>query len=266
MNGQLGDASYTSRNTPVEVTELSGITGISGGFVHTLFVKDDGTAWAFGNNTKTQLGNGSYGSSNITIHINTFSDIIAVAAGYYTSLFLKSDGTVLGSGRNTEGQIGSGNTNVGLNPLPVVGLSDITEIAGGRAHSMFLKSDGSVYATGYNSNGQLGDGTVTTRTSPVLVIDGGECQPAGIEQVNPHLSNLTVYPNPAQNTVVIKSETNGPKSNGKLFDATGREVLQFSMGSANVESIIDVSSLRPGMYFIRLVDGDKQGLGKFVKE
>ena len=58
--GQLGDGTYTSSNTPVQAaSSLSGITAVASGLYHSLFMKNDGTVWACGNNDFGQLGDGT---------------------------------------------------------------------------------------------------------------------------------------------------------------------------------------------------------------
>ena len=62
--GQLGNGSDTNSTIPVRVLDsdgessLSGIAEISGGWDHTIALRDDGTVWTWGRNTSGQLGNG----------------------------------------------------------------------------------------------------------------------------------------------------------------------------------------------------------------
>ncbi len=68
--GQLGDGTYTDRNTPVQVSSLSGITAIAGGYSHSLALKSDGTVWAWGNNGWGQLGDGTGTNSNTPVQVS----------------------------------------------------------------------------------------------------------------------------------------------------------------------------------------------------
>ena len=56
--GQLGDGTTTHRSTPVQV-ETSGVTSVTAGGNHSLFIKSDGSLWAMGSNYYGQLGDGT---------------------------------------------------------------------------------------------------------------------------------------------------------------------------------------------------------------
>src|SRR6266851_2868592 len=68
--GELGNATFTSNNTPVQVLGpggvgfLTGVTAIAVGGQHSLALKSDGTVWAWGRNILGQLGNGTNTDSN----------------------------------------------------------------------------------------------------------------------------------------------------------------------------------------------------------
>ena len=133
-------------------------------------------------------------------------------------------------------------------------------------YPLFLKDDGSTWACGNNGVGQLGDGTTTDRSSPVQV--DTQCGSVGIKEVNSHFSNLHVYPNPANNSIVVESKVHNSKSTVKIYNVVGQEVIQSSSNPYwdNHRSTIDISSLSAGVYFIRLLDGENESQGKFVKE
>jgi alpha-tubulin suppressor-like RCC1 family protein len=172
--GQLGDGTTTSTSTPLQVggAGFTGITAIAGGSYHSVFLKNDGTAWATGYNGYGQVGDGTWTSRSSPVQVSGLTNIIAITAGYYHSTFLKSDGTVMSCGRNNPyGTLGDGTTTDRNTPVAVSGLTNITAIAGGGRHSVFLKNDGTAWACGLNGNGQLGDGT-TTNTSTAVQVSG----------------------------------------------------------------------------------------------
>jgi len=61
FNGQLGDGTYNyiGINLPEQI-ETNGVTGISAGAYHSMFVKSDGSLWAMGDDEYGQLGDGTY--------------------------------------------------------------------------------------------------------------------------------------------------------------------------------------------------------------
>ena len=193
--GQLGNGTFVGGTSPVQVLGLggvgflTGVTAVAAGqsiyapaysYGHSLAVKSDGTAWAWGSNSNGQLGTGGSNSSTpVQVKSTTGSgyltDVVAIAAGYNYSLALKSDGTVWAWGVNNYGQLGGGTTAQSTLPVQVKDLSGtgyltgIIAIDAGEYHTLALKSDGTVWAWGRNDYGQLGDGTATQRTLPVQV-------------------------------------------------------------------------------------------------
>ncbi len=72
QDGQLGDGTTINRTTPVQVSApvgLSNITSIARGGGHSIFLKNNGTAWACGNNTQGELGDGTDTSRNIPVQL-----------------------------------------------------------------------------------------------------------------------------------------------------------------------------------------------------
>ena len=188
--GQLGDATFTNRLTPVTAVTLgsgSGVVAIAAGLSHAVALKADGSVWSWGSNNNGNLGNPSIvGASNVPVPVvglGSGSGVVALTAGGNFTLALKADGTVWGWGSNNNGQLGIGN--IINQPVPVqvkgpgaVGvLSNIVALSAPPAVNgrfvLALSADGTLWAWGNNSTGQLGDGTTSNRTTPVQVTDVG---------------------------------------------------------------------------------------------
>lgn len=58
-SGQLGDGAAVNRTSIVELTTLSGVQQVCAGSNHTIFVLDDGTVKATGDNAYSKLGIGT---------------------------------------------------------------------------------------------------------------------------------------------------------------------------------------------------------------
>ena len=172
--GQLGNTGVgTQSTTPVAVQGLPALprkaVAVAAGYNHSLALLDDGTVYAWGDNSSGQLGNPAAGTQTST-PVQTITGVVGIAAGSYHSLAVKSDGTVWAWGYNYYGQLGNGNST--QQPIPVQ-ASPISPgavaVAAGSFHSLALLSDGTVRAWGANGSGQLGVGTTTQQPSPVAV-------------------------------------------------------------------------------------------------
>jgi len=95
--GQLGNGTNghgANSNVPVQASNLTGVTAISGGYFHSLALKNDGTVWAWGENPNGNLGDGTNTVSNVPVHAHNLTDVISIAGCYWHSLVLKKDGMV----------------------------------------------------------------------------------------------------------------------------------------------------------------------------
>ncbi|HVU08516.1 MAG TPA: RCC1 repeat- and reductase domain-containing protein [Verrucomicrobiae bacterium] len=158
--GELGDGLNglnVFTNVPEQIIS-SGVVAVAAGAYHSLFLKNDGSLWAAGNNQYGELGDG------FSVDINEPEQIIpngvvTIAAGWFHSLFVKTNGSLWAMGNDFNGQLGDGVVNFNPVSTPEQIISNgVTAIAGGMNHSLFLKSDGSVWSMGQGYNGQLGDG------------------------------------------------------------------------------------------------------------
>ncbi|MCL2707010.1 MAG: hypothetical protein FWE97_02455, partial [Dehalococcoidia bacterium] len=208
-NGQLGNGTTISSNTPVQVSGLTNVTAIAAGGTHNLAIRTDGTVRAWGNNLNGQLGDGTTTQRATPVQVSGLTNVTAIAAGSNHSLATKSDGTVFAWGLNSSGQLGNGTTADSNTPVQVSGLTSVTAVAAGSAHSLARRSNGAVWAWGLNGNGQLGDGTTTSSNAPVQVSG---------------LTNVTAVAAGDSHSFSVKSDGTayawGLNSSGQLGDET----------------------------------------------
>jgi alpha-tubulin suppressor-like RCC1 family protein/chitodextrinase len=171
--GQLGDGTLINRNSPLQVSGLSGIVAVSTGHYHSLALRGDGTVWTWGYNAFGQLGDGSTTRRTSPVQVSGLTNVTYVAAGRDMSYAIRADGTLWAWGLNSSGQLGDGTTAQRTTPVRVGSLTNVIAVAGGRDHSLAVVSSGAVWAWGDNDYGQVGDGTTTDRTSPVSIGLGG---------------------------------------------------------------------------------------------
>lgn len=139
------------------------------GFFHTVALKNDGTVWAWGDNTFGQLGDGTTTYRSSPVQVSGLSGVTAIATKADHNVALKNDGTVWSWGHNYYGQLGDETTINRTLPVQVAGIDGVIAVTTGYENTFFLKGDGTVWGVGSNDQGQLGDGTLTNRTAPVQV-------------------------------------------------------------------------------------------------
>ena len=142
---------------------------IAAGGYHTVFIRSDGSLWAWGLNRSGQLGNATIENRNSPVRIGTDSNWMTIAAGREHTVAVKTDGSLWAWGYNANGQLGDGTTENKSTPTRIGTDSDWLAVASGREHSVAVKTNGSLWTWGYNVNGQLGNGITESRNSPVRI-------------------------------------------------------------------------------------------------
>jgi len=181
-----------TRILPVRIEGLNYVISISGGKNHSMAMKCDGTAYAWGDNTYGQCNVNSHGRPTFARiadfkeveyrgHPVTMSvpvtDILDIAGGESHSLIIRSNGSVWALGNNENGQLGIGATEYvddyyrynKYTPQEITTTSDIADITSKTNHSLAMNSDGALWAWGVNEDGQLGDGTSENSNLPLYI-------------------------------------------------------------------------------------------------
>ena len=78
-------------------------------------------------------------------------------------------------------------------------------------------------------------------------------------------TKLTLFPNPAHSIVYVSSPDASTNQNGTLilYDLRGQMVLTKQI--VNETTGIDISGLKPGVYFVRFSNNRMTGVLKFIK-
>lgn len=182
-NGGLGDNTVTDKSSPVSV--IGGFTDwcqVSAGGNHSLGVRKNGTAWAWGSNACGILGDGTTVSKSSPVLIaGGFTDWcqVSASAGGSHSLGIRQNGTAWGWGCGNTlgcgGWIGDGYCTSRSSPVSVLGgFTDWRQVSAGRDFSLGVRENGTLWSWGINLNAQLGNGLGATysRASPTLVCGG----------------------------------------------------------------------------------------------
>jgi hypothetical protein len=76
------------------------------------------------------------------------------------------------------------------------------------------------------------------------------------------LADLSIYPNPVDDVLVIKTATSLTQKIATVFDITGKKVYNQQL----LNNELNVSSLQSGVYFLRIESNGKSIRRKFIKK
>ncbi len=164
-DGQLGDASTTTRSTPTTIgTNLW--SSIAPGTSHVVARRTDGTLWTWGDGGAVgKHGGGGTFDRNAPAQIGTDTDwSTAVSGSSLNTYAIKTDGSVWSSGAANEGKLAY----PVANPV-AISSGGISAIAMGAWRTHFIRSNGTLWGLGANYTSELGDGTTTRRPNPVQI-------------------------------------------------------------------------------------------------
>jgi alpha-tubulin suppressor-like RCC1 family protein len=196
------------------VVGQSGVPSITGGPVHSVALRADGSVWTWGDNSFGTLGDGtSVSSSKNPIQPVGLSGVRLISAGQYHTAVVLSDATVRSWGTNTSGEVGDGSTTEKRVPTVVPALSNIVAVDCGVSFTLALRASGTVAAWGYNAQGQIGDGSSgNNRFTPVTVqgLDHVVAVAAGLDHSLALKSDGTVWAWGANGNGQLGNGTNTP--------------------------------------------------------
>ena len=177
-NGQLGDGTYTNRNTPT-VTNSLGINRtaieISAGHSHTCVILDNGLVSCWGDNSYGQLGDGTNSTKNtptLTSSLGLGRAAVSITAGKFHTCAVLDNGSISCWGYNAAGQLGDGTYTDRYTPISIYSTTVDNQrarvIEAGDFHTCAIYGDelgnvesGTNWNTwmkcwGLNTDGQLG--------------------------------------------------------------------------------------------------------------
>jgi alpha-tubulin suppressor-like RCC1 family protein len=163
-NAELGDGTFVSRYSPIQIdTDVSQSFG-GGGAAGTLYIKNDSTLWGMGYNAHGQFGDPATVGYYLTQSIQLDTNVACAAMGEHYILYKKNDNTLWGRGLNNYGQLGTGDTSNRTASIQIA--SDVVSLAAGAYTSYYITTGSVLYGTGYNGYGQLGLGDLSNRNTP----------------------------------------------------------------------------------------------------
>lgn len=143
---------------------------ISAGYNNAFAIKDDGTLWAWGNNSYGKLGTGDRESSNTPVKVGSDNDWLLVSSGQGNSIAVKRNGTLWTWGRS--GRVPGTETGYDqLRPLQIAAETRWKSAAIGNGFATAIDNDGYLWTWGDGSNGALGNGS-TGRTGTPARMEG----------------------------------------------------------------------------------------------
>ncbi|UOQ97549.1 T9SS type A sorting domain-containing protein [Hymenobacter sp. 5317J-9] len=79
-------------------------------------------------------------------------------------------------------------------------------------------------------------------------------------------TNLTAYPNPAQNQLSVPHTAASRDARVSVFSATGAKVAAVAAQPGTTETPVDLSGLAKGLYLVEYADGTQRSSARIVKE
>jgi hypothetical protein len=109
------------------------------------------------------------------------------------------------------------------------------------------------------------DRNINTSVCGTGSMTASACSTLGLDEVT--LShNISIYPNPAKNSLNIIATSNLQLELATIYDVRGRQVISKELNSSNSLNTIDVTQLQTGVYFIKIDLDTISTTKKFIVE
>ncbi len=173
--GNLGDDSNSNKSSPVQtISTETNWSKIACGKYHTAAIKNDGTLWLWGDNTKGQLGDETITPKSSPVQTISGGDNWSkVATGMEYTVALKTDGSLWSWGNNLNGTLGDNTTINKSSPVQTTIQGKNWLDISAYNHTVALKTTGSLWLWGSGVNGSLGNNSTENKLSPAQTTLGG---------------------------------------------------------------------------------------------
>jgi alpha-tubulin suppressor-like RCC1 family protein len=256
MRCQLGIGNSTQQNIPVQVGNDNDWNTLSAGYYHNLAVKNDGTLWAWGDN-----GYGELGLGNVTANQCTPTQTLPVESVLpilITNFIARntSGANLLSWTAVNDEEVSNFDIERSLNGIDYFKIGETrTSRDNSSTHNYnFTDNHPNQNVNFYRLKEVFNDRHI--KYSNVLVVKSHENFP-----------EIIVFPNPAKNTLQFNFTTTRPgKYKLMILNSVGQicTTLQFDANASTNSTIIDVSRLKKGLYFIFIPGGNRQV--SFIKD
>jgi alpha-tubulin suppressor-like RCC1 family protein len=169
---------------------------VSGGYLGTWAILQDGSVWGWGDNSKGEIGDGTMTQRLVPTQVTALPlpalAVVGAAPGGYQTCAILNDNSLWCWGANDTGQLGLGNTTGTPTPLKVP-LPNVVQVSLGDSYTCAVDSSNALWCWGDNDGGELGTGNFTQQTSPAKIVTGATLVATGYTNTCMVKTDANVY-------------------------------------------------------------------------